>query len=125
MPTGKLVAAGTLGAFLGFFGGGAIGAAVGRASAREEVVPVRDSYTVSGFMLGALAGSAIGISTAVHLANGRSGSFSWSLGGAALVGALAVVIPATVQTSEAALLMPLAPLGMIAVSVKIEQATGR
>jgi len=106
--TGKLVAAGTLGGFIGFFGGALLGASVAGGEGEYDAL--------GGLLVGAMVGSVVAVPTAVHLANGHRGSFPYALGGSALVGALGCLTTVTFF---------LAPFGMIAASVRIEQATWR
>jgi hypothetical protein len=115
VPNRSLVAAGAMGGFLGFLGGAALGVALERISNRGKSADQTGPYLMA-IGVGGLAGSAISIPWAVHLANGRRGSFLPSLAGSALFGVLGVAYPGTFF---------LAPLGMIAVSVRIELATGR
>jgi len=123
VPTGSLVAAGTLGAFLGFLGGGALGAILDYGSSAGRPADQREFSGALGFVVGGMVGSAVAVPTAVHLANDRRGDFFHSLGGSALVGAVGALSLAA--GPAAFVVVPLAPLGMIAASVRIEQATSR
>ncbi len=123
VPTGSLVAAGTLGAFLGFLGGGALGALLDYGSSAGRPADQREFSGVLGFVVGGMVGSAVAVPAAVHLANDRRGDFFHSLGGSALVGAVGALSLAA--GPAAFVVVPLAPLGMIAASVRIERATSR
>lgn len=101
---GWLAAAGVVGAGVGMVAGAVGGAAIdGRPD--EDCL---DFCFGPGFVLGALAGEALGVATGVHLANGRKGSFLLDL--ATSTGVLALGIAVGHEVPSAGLLIPVSQI---------------
>lgn len=97
---GWLAAAGVVGAGVGLVAG-AVGGAVIDGRPDDDCI---DFCFGPGFVLGALAGEALGVAAGVHLANGRKGSFLLDL--ATSTGVLVLGIAAGHEIPAAGLLIP-------------------
>lgn len=114
---GWLVAAGVVGGGLGMVAG-AVGGAVIDGRPDDDCI---DFCFGPGFVLGALAGEALGVATAVHLANGRNGSFLLDL--ATSAGVLALGIAVGHEVPAAGLLIPVSQIfGTVVVERNTEHA---
>lgn len=118
--TGALLGAGLLGAVVGFVGGALAGYQIER-----RFFPCScDDPGLIGLIAGGIAGPVVAIPVSVHLANGRRGSFTRSLGVSALVAAVSAVGLAATSDSEAGLVfLFLPPFVEIGLSVGIEKST--
>ena len=101
---GWLVAAGVVGGGLGMVAG-AVGGAVVDGRPDDDCI---DFCFGPGFVLGALAGEALGVAAGVHLANGRKGSFLLDL--ATSAGVLALGIGLGHEAPAAGLLVPVSQI---------------
>jgi hypothetical protein len=114
---GWLVAAGVVGGGLGMVAG-AVGGAVIDGRPDDDCI---DFCFGPGFVLGALAGEALGVAAAVHLANGRKGSFLLDL--ATSAGVLARGLAVGHEAPAAGLLVPVSQVfGTVVVERNTEHA---
>ena len=114
--SGALAVAGVLGGGVGMFAGMFAGAALD-GPPHEDCI---DFCFGPGVVYGFLLGEALGISTAVHLANGRRGSLP--LGALTSAGILAVGLVAGNDKPEILLLLPVA---QIVGAITVERRTAR
>lgn len=111
-----LLVAGVAGGGLGMMGGGMAGALVDGEPDDDCI----DFCFGPGLVVGGLGGEAVGIATAVHLANGRRGSYPAGLLTSAAILALGIAVGH--EAPEALLLVP---AGQVMGAVVVERATGR
>lgn len=122
---GGPIAGGALGGALGLVGGYAIGYALGGGN-RDSCGDVFPCGAVPG-VIGAMIGEIVLLPVGVHIFNDRRGHFAMDLFTSAGVGALGVLLAATVSEgalSEGRALL-VVPIIQLAATVAVERAAGR
>jgi hypothetical protein len=120
--SGALVMAGAVGAVVGTVAGATTGYRLERSRGSCSC----EDPGLMGLILGGAIGSVLAVPTAVHLANGRRGSWGRAFGTSALIGGLGLVGLFGGADSEAGLLFAFAvPIAEVALSVHIERSTAR